>query len=133
MNGVILFFWNYYFRLIIVERLRRLNTIYITLVLLSEYMGSMISISDEDNIENELYKEFRERFSGYSIEKLVECYNSEQPKKVWITARMYYLIALKKAFLESGYDCSSFILESRMLFDFQVKIDGDKIIPELRK
>ena len=133
MNGVILFFWNYYFRLIIVERLRRLNTIYITLVLLSEYMGSMISISDEDNIENELYKEFRERFSGYSIEKLVECYNSEQPKKVWISARMYYLIALKKAFLESGYDCSSFILESRMLFDFQVKIDGDKIIPELRK
>ena len=133
MNGVILFFWNYYFRLIIVERLRRLNTIYITLVLLSEYMGSMISISDEDNIENELYKEFRERFSGYSIEKLVECYNSEQPKKVWISARMYYLIALKKAFLESGYDCSSFIIESRMLFDFQVKIDGDKIIPELRK
>ena len=96
-------------------------------------MGSMISISDEDNIENELYNEFRERFSGYSIEELVECYNSEQPKKVWITARMYYLIALKKAFLESGYDCSSFILESRMLFDFQVKIDGDKIIPELRK
>ena len=96
------------FRLIIVERLRRLNTIYITLVLLREYMGSMISISDEDNIE-------------------------KQPKKVWITARMYYLIALKKAFLESGYDCSSFILESRMLFDFQVKIDGDKIIPELRK
>ena len=129
MNGVILFFWNYYFRLIIVERLRRLNTIYITLVLLSEYMGSMISISDEDNIENELYKEFRERFSGYSIEELVECYNSEQPKKVWITARMYYLIALKKAFLESRYDCSSFILESRMLFDFQVRIDGDKIIP----
>ena len=129
MNGVILFFWNYYFRLIIVERLRRLNTIYITLVLLSEYMGSMISISDEENIENELYKEFRERLGRYSIEKLVECYNSEQPKKVWITARMYYLIALKKAFLESGYDCSSFILESRMLFDFQVKIDGDKIIP----
>ena len=117
------------FRLIIVERLRRLNTIYITLVLLREYMGSMISIIDEDNIENELYKKFRERFSGYSIEKLVECYNIEQPKQVWISASMYYLIALKKAFLESGYDCSSFIIESRMLFDFQVKIDGDKIIP----
>ena len=117
------------FRLIIMERLRRLNIIYITLVLLREYMGSMISISDEDNIENELYKKFRERLSGYSIEKLVECYNSEQPKQVWISARMYYLIALKKAFLESGYDCSSFIIESRMLFDFQVKIDGDKIIP----
>ena len=79
-------------------------------------MGSMISISDEENIENELYKEFRERLGRYSIEKLVECYNSEQPKKVWITARMYYLIALKEAFLESGYGCSSFIV-------------GDKIIP----
>jgi hypothetical protein len=92
-------------------------------------MGSMISISDEDNIENDLYKEFRERLSGYSIEKLVEIYNIEQPKQVWITARMYFLIALKKAFLESGYDCSSFIIDSRMLFDFQVKIAEDKITP----
>jgi hypothetical protein len=90
-------------------------------------MGSMISISDEDNIENEVYKVYREQLSGCSIEELVEIYNLEQPKQVWMTARMYYLIALKKAFLESGYDCSSFISDSRMLFDFQVKIAGDKI------
>ena len=59
-------------------------------------MGSMISINDEDNIENELYKKFRERFSGYSIEKLVECYNIEQPKQVWISARNVLFDSIKE-------------------------------------
>ena len=85
-------------------------------------MGSVVMIGVE------LGCEYRQRLANYGIEELVESYNREQPIQTWVGARGY-LIALREAFLNTGFDCSSFISETGMSLDFQVKIDGDKIIP----
>ena len=86
-------------------------------------MGSVVMIGVE------LGCEYRQRLENYSIDELVESYNREQPIQTWVSARGRYLIALREAFLNTGFDCSSFISETGMSLDFQVKIDGDKIIP----
>ena len=72
--------------------------------------------------------EFRERMRKYSINELVETFNFEQPKQVWISVRGRYLVALREAFLKSNYDCSSFISETGMSLDYPIMISGDCVV-----
>ena len=69
--------------------------------------------------------EFRERMGNYSIDELVEIFNYEQPKQVWVSARGRYLVALREAFLASNYDCSTFISETGMSLDYPVIKSSD--------
>ena len=71
--------------------------------------------------------EFRGRMGGYSISELVEIFNTEQPKQVWISVRGRYLVALREAFLKTGYDCSSFISDTGMSLDYPVEISGRSV------
>ena len=87
-------------------------------------MGWMVLTGIIDEVENE----FKERMGNYSIDELVEIYNIEQPKQVWISVRSRYLVALREAFLKSNYDCSAFISETGMSLDHPVKISGDCVI-----
>ena len=72
--------------------------------------------------------EFEERMLSYSIDELVNIFNFEQPKQVWINVRGRYLAALREAFLKSSYDCSSFISETGMSLDYPVAISDNRII-----
>ena len=86
-------------------------------------MGSIVLtglIADDEN-------EFRGRMRGYSISELVEIFNTEQPKQVWISARGRYLVALREAFLKMDYDCSSFISNTGMSLDHPVEISGRSV------
>lgn len=72
--------------------------------------------------------DFRDRFRGASPQELVEILNSEAGNSGWVTARGFFLSALRDAFLESGLDCSSFINEGRMKL-LRVKLEGNKVVP----
>ena len=86
-------------------------------------MGSIVLtglIADDEN-------EFRERMGKYSISELVEIFNIEQPKQVWISVRGRYLVALREAFLETDYDCSTFISDAGMSLDYPVEISDQSV------
>lgn len=87
-------------------------------------MGSIVLTGQIAEGENE----FTRRMEGYSINELVEIFNFEQPKQVWMSVRGRYLIALREAFLKSNYDCSTFISETGMSLDCPVRIFGDCVI-----
>jgi len=85
-------------------------------------MGSLAVIGVE------LGCEYRQRLADYSIEDLVESFNREQPIKTFVRARGRYLTALREAFLNTGFDCSTFISESGMSLDFTVEISGQSVV-----
>ncbi len=87
-------------------------------------MGSMVLTGYIAEGENE----FRLKMECYSINELVEIFNFEQPKQVWMSVRGRYLVALREAFLKSNYDCSAFISETGMSLDCPVIISGDCVI-----
>jgi len=125
-------FWNYVCGFLIVQRLRSLNTTYITPVILSEYMGGIrIVDSNEEMDENHwsviMKNEYKERLANKTIEELVDNFNSDQPSQGWVTARGYFLAALRQAFLDSEIDCSSFISEKGMSLQYQIRLEGNII------
>ena len=85
-------------------------------------MGSMVMIGVE------LGCEYRQRLANYCIEELVESFNREQPIQAWVSARGRYLIALREAFLNTGFDCSTFISESGMSLDYPIEISDQSIV-----
>ena len=87
-------------------------------------MGSMLLTGLIAEGENE----FRERMAEHSIQKLVEIFNIEQPKQVWISVRGRFLVALRESFLRTDYDCSSFISETSMSLDHPVEISGSSVV-----
>ena len=87
-------------------------------------MGSIVLTGLVTNGENE----YSGRMGNYSIEELVEIFNHEQPKQVWMSVRGRFLVALREAFLKSNFDCSSFISETGMSLDFPVVIHKDTVI-----
>jgi len=102
----------------------KLYSLDITEIISGEYMGSIMLTGLIADCENE----FRERMENYSIEELVEIFNFEQPKQVWISVRGRYLVALREAFLKSNYDCASFISETGMSLDYPVRISDGSVI-----
>jgi len=92
-------------------------------------MGSMFLTGYVAEGENE----FTRKMEGYSINELVEIFNFEQPKQVWMSVRGRYLVALRKAFLKSNYDCSTFITKTGMSLDCPVTILGDNVIQVSKK
>jgi len=79
--------------------------------------------------------DFRERFSEYSIEDCIDAFNSDVGNPGWVSARGRFHAALMERFLESGYDCSSFIDVDggkhgarSMSVSKKIRIEGDKII-----
>ena len=85
-------------------------------------MGSLAMIGVE------LGCEYRQILADYSIEELVESFNREQPIQTFVRARGKYLIALREAFLNTGFDCSTFISESGMTLDYTVEISGRSVV-----
>ena len=85
-------------------------------------MGSVVMIGVE------LGCEYRQRLANCCIEELVESFNREQPIQAWVSARGRYLIALREAFLNTGFDCSTFISESGMSLDYPIEISGQSIV-----
>ena len=85
-------------------------------------MGSVVMIGVE------LGCEYRQRLANYCIEELVESFNREQPIKTFVRARGRYLIALREAFLNTGFECSTFISESGMSLDYTVEISGQSVV-----
>ncbi len=72
-------------------------------------------------------KPFRERFRNASPQQLVDALNSQVGNPGWVTARGFYLAALKEAFIASGLDCSDFIKAGRMTVT-RIKLDGEKVV-----
>ena len=87
-------------------------------------MGSIVLTGHIAERENE----FSEIMGNYSISELVEIFNIEQPKQVWMNVRGRYLVALREAFLKSNYDCTSFISETGMSLDSQIRIVDGAVI-----
>ena len=87
-------------------------------------MGSIVLtglIADGEN-------EYRVQMGQKSISELVEIFNIEQPKQVWISVRGRFLVSLREAFLKTRYDCSSFISNTGMSLDYPVEISGCNVI-----
>ena len=86
-------------------------------------MSGIRIVDSENDIENE----YTERFASYKIDELVKAFNSDQPSQGWVTARGYFLAALRQAFLESEIDCSSFITEEGMSLRYPIRLEGNTI------
>ena len=72
--------------------------------------------------------EYRVPMGQKSIAELVEIFNIEQQKQVWISVRGRFLVALRETFLKTRYDCSSFISDTGMSLDYPVEISGCNVI-----
>ena len=73
---------------------------------------------------------FREHFRNASAQEPVDALNREVGNGGWVTARCFYLAALKEAFLATGLDCSAFINDGGgMMLRSRVRLDGDKVVP----
>ena len=70
---------------------------------------------------------FRERFRNASPQELVDALNSQVGNSGWVTARGFYLAALRDAFLATGLDCSDFIKGGGITL-IQVRLDGDRVV-----
>ena len=82
---------------------------------------------DENHWSVIMKNEYKERFANSTIEELVDNFNSDQPSQGWVTARGYFLAALRQAFLDSEIDCSSFISEKGMSLQYQIRLQGNII------
>ena len=71
---------------------------------------------------------FREQFRNASPQQLVDALNREVGNAGWVTARGFYLTALREAFLATGLDCSGFINDGGMRLT-TVRLDGDTVVP----
>jgi len=71
---------------------------------------------------------FRDRFRNASPQDLVDALNREVGSSGWVTARGFYLSALREAFLATGLDCSAFI-DGGMSLRCHVRLDGNRIVP----
>ena len=79
----------------------------------------------------ELGCEYRQRLADCCIEELVESFNQEQPKQTFVSARARYLIALREAFLNTEFDCSTFISETGMSLDYPIEISDQSVVQVL--
>ena len=86
-------------------------------------MSGIRIVDSENDIENE----YTERFASYTIDELVKAFNSDQSSQGWVTARGYFLAAIRKAFLESEIDCSSFISEEGMSLRHPIRLEENTI------
>lgn len=82
---------------------------------------------DENHWSVIMKNEYTERLADKTIEELVDNFNSDQPSQGWVTARGYFLAALRQAFLDSEIDCSSFISEKGMSLQYQIRLEGNII------
>ena len=82
---------------------------------------------DENHWSVIMKNEYKERLANKTIEELVDNFNSDQPSQGWVTARGYFLAALRQAFLDSEIDCSSFISEKGMSLQYQIRLQGNII------
>jgi hypothetical protein len=93
--------------------------------------GIRIVDSNEEMDENHwsviMKNEYKERLANKTIEELVDNFNSDQPSQGWVTARGYFLAALRQAFLDSEVDCSNFISEKGMSLQYQIRLEGNII------
>ena len=71
---------------------------------------------------------FREQFRNASPQQLADALNREVGNAGWVTARGFYLTALREAFLATGLDCSGFINDGGMRLT-TVRLDGNKVVP----
>ena len=71
---------------------------------------------------------FREQFRNASPQQLADALNREVGNAGWVTARGFYLTALREAFLATGLDCSGFINDGGMRLT-TVRLDGDTVVP----
>ena len=87
-------------------------------------MGGIRIVNPGKKIKNE----YTARFANYSVQELVEEFNSDQPKQGWVNARGRFLSALRQAFLRTDIDCTSFISEDGMSLNFPIRREGKIII-----
>ena len=85
-------------------------------------MGSLVVIGME------LGCEYRKGLEHYGIKELVERFNRERPIQTFVDSRARYLIALREAFLNTEFDCSTFISESGMSLDYPIEISGQSVV-----
>lgn len=78
------------------------------------------------------YSKFQKRFKAMSDEELVEAFNGDVGKPVWITARAQFHSALRGEFDNRGFDYSSIGSIEKGSFDIGHKIEliGKKIIKQ---
>ena len=84
------------------------------------------------DLGKKIENEYTARFANYSVEELVDAFNSDQPSKGWVNARGRFLSALRQAFLHTDIDCTSFISEEGMSLNFPIRLDG-KIIFQIKE
>ena len=75
--------------------------------------------------------DFSGRFSGATVQQLIDALNAQAGVSGWGSTRSQYLSALRDAFLATGLDCSGFIDQAGMQV-VTVTLEGEKIIPVLR-
>ena len=92
------------------------------------FMGGIRIVDSEQEYENE----YTARFANYSVEELVDAFNSDQPSQGWVSARGRFLAALRQAFLDTDIDCTSFISEEGMSLSYPIRLEG-KIIFQVKE
>jgi hypothetical protein len=72
---------------------------------------------------------YKKRFKDYDADQLIEAFNRDVGNPGWVRARGFFLVALRKALLATGLDCSGFIDEEGMSMQYKIKQDGKRIVP----
>ncbi len=71
---------------------------------------------------------FEKRFKSYDVEELITTFNADVGNPGWVRARGVFHNPLRKAFLATGLDCSSFITD-RGISLCHIMRSGDRIVP----
>ena len=95
-------------------------------------MPGIIAIGDFDRTQNEFYL----KYSAKSLDECIIRFNDDVGNGGWVSRRGDMLRALMEIFLESGLDCSDFIMKihsdekeyDRMSVSKRIRIEGDKIV-----
>lgn len=81
------------------------------------------------------YNELKKHFQSMSIYELVNCFNRETSHNGWVSARAYYLRALKQSFIDRDVDINAVATENTFSLKYPVFYEKSesKLIPIKRK
>ena len=80
---------------------------------------------------NRLKLKYEEQFASATIEELISGFNSVRQDSGFVDERSAHLSAIRRAFLDSGVDCSSFISGSKvknMSMSYPIRLEGNAIV-----
>ena len=73
---------------------------------------------------------YHESLKQCSLEQLVEAFNREVGNPGWVTARGFYLSALRQALVRASAECSVVVSPGSMSLAHRVRLEGQQLVAE---